>query len=175
MWAEPSAHKRFLFAAGLAAIIGMSLCVLLSAGLLHGLHIGLGVKSLAIALFLAALLLCAPVVALLNEYAGILHPGRSFWQKLHGLKWAEIKNLVHPCPPGIRYGALAVGVLALFQCLRLGHFAVRDPGIAAADVIGILAGATFFMALCAPVLLAAAFSPGSYAEQLRNGPASRAR
>jgi hypothetical protein len=174
MWAEPSAHKRLLFAAGLAAIVGMSLCVLLSVGLLHGLRLGLGVKSLAVALFLAALLLCVPIVALLNEYTRILLPGQSAWRRLHGWKRGDIKNLVAACPQGIRFASLAVSALALFQCLRLGHFAVRDPGIAAPDVIGILAGATFFFGLCVPVLLSAAFMPGTYAEQLRDPP-SRVR
>ena len=178
MWAEPSAHKQFLLGAGIAAVLGMSLCVFLSASLMRGLPISLPLEALIITLFLCALLACAPVIALLAEYTRLVRAGQSWWKRFSGLSRQEIKDLTAACPPLIKYASLGIGGLGLFQCLRLGHFAVRDPGIASPDLIGILAGATFFLSLCIPFLLAAAFEHGSYAQRLGRGaagPVTRAR
>lgn len=178
MWAQPSAHKRFLLGTGLAAVLGMSLCVFLSAGLMRGLPMSVPLEAAILTLFLGALFACAPVIALLSEYTRLVRAGQSWWKRLTGLSWREIKDLTAACPRIIKLAAAGVGGLGFFQCLRLGHFAVRDPGIAALDLIGILAGATFFLSLCIPFLLAAAFEHGSYAQQLRRRaaePLTRAR
>lgn len=167
MWIELSAQKRLLFRLALGAVAGMSCCVLLSALLVHNIGLSLWVKISAVVLFVAALGLCIPLLQLLNEYTRLARPTQTAWKRLSALKWVEIKALTAACPSGIRLTVIAVGALALFQCLRLGHFAVVHPGIAAPDVIGILSGATFFYSLCIPFLLAAAFTRGSYAEQFR--------
>ena len=178
MWAEPSAHKQFLLGVGIAAVLCMSLCVFLSASLMRGLPMSLPLEAAIVTLFLGAMLACAPVIALLAEYTRLVRTGQSWWKRFSGLSWQEIKDLTAACPPLIKFAALGIGGLGFFQCLRMGHFAVGDPGIAAPDLIGILAGATFFLALCIPFLLAAAFERGSYAQRLRRratDPVTRAR
>ena len=167
MQVDLSGSKRFLFRLALGAIVGMSCCVFLSALLLHHIGIHLWIKVAAVLLFIASLAVCVALLVLLDEYSRLARPGGSLWKRWSALTWYEIKVLTAACPAGIKIPVMGVGALALFQCLRLGHFAVAQPGIAAADVIGILAGATFFFCLAIPVLLAAAFTPGSYAEQLR--------
>ncbi|HKO87486.1 MAG TPA: hypothetical protein VJU83_03100 [Burkholderiales bacterium] len=174
MRARFSGRKRLLFRLALGAISAMSVCVFLSAMLLHNIGVNFFIKFSAVLLFIASLGVCAVLLHLLDEYSALVRPGQRTWKKLTAMRWVEVRALTAACPAGIKVAVIGVGALAFFQCLRLGHFAVAQPGIAAPDVIGILSGATFFYSLAIPFLLAAAYMPGSYAEELRSA-ASRAR
>lgn len=160
-----SARKRFLFAAALTAVFGLTACVALTAVLARRDDLDRWAEPLALALFLLALVLCLLVGALFDEYTRCARPGQGPLHRLAQLNRIDLRAMTVSCPPGIRWALVGIGLLALFQVLRLGYFGgqIGEAGDAAGfRIVGILAGATFFYSLSAPFLLAAAFMPGSY-------------
>lgn len=150
-----SAHKHLLRAISIAATAALSICVLLSSALVHGGGASSWLQFSTFALFALALVLCLPTLMLMLEYAQVVRGEQRWWQRILGWSGAEIKALTAACPDSIKLAAWAVAGLGVVQSLRL--YALQDSLLDGHSLLGVLAGASFFLGLSLPVLLAAAF------------------
>lgn len=155
---ELSAHKQLLRALGVMATAALSICVLLSSALVHGGGSSSSdwLQFSAFTLFALALILCLPALMLMLEFAQVVRGEQRWWQRILGWSGAEIKTLTSACPNSIKIAAWAVAALAVVQSLRFAYV-VHGQLLGSHSLLGVLAGASFFLGLSLPVLLAAAF------------------